>query len=264
MENNIRVFRNWSLFVICGSLLALLWLFAASGASGEVNASVDLKGTYEDNIIGSAADIGKDGDYYSALTASLGGYHGIGANTYLFLKGDAGGYLYSKYTDLNATVVGINGGVYKDFTDRVAAQLTLKGKKKEFKDSRRSSVAYGGSLEVKEQVSPEFWLKQGYEFEKNDADDALFTYRGHFFGAWAGYMVFPKTTLTGGYSYLSLKYEEPSNFRDEFHTVSFGVSMELLKKVHLYGNYSRQFINSSVSEKGRTNNIYTLGLLYGF
>jgi len=264
MEKNIRVFRGWSLFCIFASLAVFVWLIAASRASGEVNASIDLKGAYEDNITGSAADVGKGGDFYSVLNASLGGYYGIGANTYLFLKGDAGGYLYSKYTDLNAIVVGINGGVYKDFTARVAAQLMLKGKRKEFKDSRRDSVAYGGSIEVKEQISPRFWLKQAYEFEENDADNALFTYRGHSLGAWAGYMVFPKTTLTGGYSFLSLEYDEPSNFRNEFHTVSVGISREVIKKVSLYGNYYRQFINSSASEKGRANNIFFIGLLYSY
>lgn len=264
MERSIRVFRDWSLFCIFASLAVFVWLIAASRASGEVNASIDLKGVYEDNITGSAADVGKGGDFYSVINASLGGDYGIGAKTYLFFKGDAGGYLYSKYTALNAIVVGINGGVYKDFTDRLAVQLTLKGKKKEFKDSRRSSVSYGGSIEAKEQISPRFWLKQGYEFEKNDADNALFTYRGHFLGAWAGYMVFPKTTLTGGYSYLSLKYEEPSDFRNEFHTVSVGISREVMKKINLYGNYYRQFISSSASEKSRANNIFSVGIGYTF
>lgn len=266
MERNIRAFGDWSLLCIFFSFALLTWLVAASGASAEVNASIDLKGVYEDNITStsSAADIDKRGDFYSVLSASLGGYYGIGSNTYLLLKGDADGYLYGKYTDLNALVVGIDVGVYKDITDRLALQLTLKGKKKEFKDSRRSSFSYGGSIEMKGQISPRFWLKQGYEFEKNDADDALFTYGGHFVGAWAGYMVFPKTTLTGGYSYLSLKYDEPSGFRNEFHTVSIGASREVAKKVSLYGNYYRQFINSSASEKGRTNNIFSVGVSYSF
>lgn len=266
MERNSRVWPDWFLCAIWSSLVVFVVLIAAAGASAEVNASIDLKGVYEDNITAasSAADIDKRGDFYSVLSASLGGYYGISANTYLVLKGDAGGYLYSKYTDLNAAVIGINGGIYRDVTDRVAIQLTLKGKRKEFKDSRRSSVSYGGSIEVKEQVSPRFWLKQGYEFEKNDADNALFTYRGHFLGAWAGYMVFPKTTVTGGYSYLSLKYDEPSNFTGEFHTVSVGISREVMKKAHLYGNYYRQFINSSASEKGRANNIFSVGVGYSF
>lgn len=264
MKKYNRFFRNRSLFVICFSLAALLWLIAASGASGEVYSIVELKGVYEDNITGSAVDIGKGGDYYSALTASLGRYHGIGSNTYLFLKASADGYIYSKYTDLNSIVVGINGGIYKDFTDRVAAQITLKGKKNEFKDSRRSGVAYGASVEIKEQVSPRFWLKQEYEFEKNDADEALFTYRGHFLGVWAGYIVFPKTSLTGGYSFLSINYREPSNFKDEIHTVSFDISRDFLKKMIIHGNYSRQFINSSASDKGPTNNIFSIGVSYGF
>ncbi len=263
MKRKKRVIKDWSLICIFFSFMVFTRFVDVSSASAEVNAAIDLKGVYEDNITGSAADVVKGGDFYSLLNAAVGGYYGIGSDTYLLLKGEAGGYLYSKYTDLNAVVVGINGGVYKDLTDRLAVQLTLKGKKKEFKDSRRSSLSFGGSIEVKEQISPRFWLKQGYEFEKNDADNALFTYRGHFLGAWAGYTVFPKTSLTGGYSYLSLKYDEPSNFRDEFHTVSIGISREILKKVHLYGNYYRQFINSSASEKGRANNIFSVGVSYG-
>ena len=48
----------------------------------------------------------------------------------------------AEYDDLNATIVGISAGMYKELGDVLSAQMALKGKLKEFKGEPRDSNAF--------------------------------------------------------------------------------------------------------------------------
>lgn len=220
--------------------------------------------TYEDNINGSPSDADKEGDFYTTLFASLGGYTRVVEGTYLFLRGDAATSVYGKYNDLNVTIGGISAGVYKSFNDMLSAQLSLKGKIKTFKDEPRDSRALGGAIELKQQVTPTLWIKEGYEYERNNADSDLFGYKGHLAGVWSGYLIDPKTMLNLGYSYLSRKYDDATGFRTTSHTISAGLVRELAKRVYATIGYDRQINDSNVSGSDHNNNIYTIGVTYSF
>ncbi|MCL5236373.1 MAG: hypothetical protein M1353_00805 [Nitrospirae bacterium] len=250
--------------VMCLFIVLVSGLVVASKASGGVILDAGIRETYEDNLNGSPADADKKGDFYTTVSASAGGYTEVVDGTYLFLRGDAATYLYSKYNDLNATLGGISAGVYKELGDVFSAQLALKGKLKNFKGTLRDSSAYGGTFELKQQISPDFWIKEGYEYEKNDADSRLFSYNGHSVGVWSGYLITPKTMFNLGYSYLTRKYEDAFGFRTKSHTISAGIVRELVKKVYVNLGYDRQFNDSNVANTDYKNNIYTLGVTYSF
>ena len=223
-----------------------------------------LKGVYEDNIIGSAADVGKKGDFYTVLSASLGGNKRIGEGTFLFLRANAEGDLYKRYSDLNSAIVGMNGGVFKEFNRVFSATGSLTIKRENFEDSQRSSNAYGGLLNLRQQVHPSLWIKEGYEFEKNKACSSIFSYEAHFLWVGMGYSILPKTTATLGYSYLQRTYEEPAGFRNIFHSLSLGLTREIAEKVSVYGNYDRQYVSSNHHAATTINNVYSLGLSYSY
>lgn len=233
-------------------------------ASGELIFDVGVKETYEDNISGSPSDANKKGDFYTTVSAAVGGYTEVADGTYLFLRGDAANYLYSKYDDLNATIAGISAGMYKELGDVLSAQIALKGKLKEFKGEPRDSNAFGGTFELKQKITSKFWIKEGYEYEKNNADSKLFSYDAHSIGVWSGYLITPKTMLNLGYSYLTRKYEDTGGFKTKSHTISAGVAHEIVKKVYVNVGYDRQFNDSNVSNTDYNNNIYTLGVTYSF
>ncbi|GFP31438.1 DUF2860 family protein, partial [Candidatus Hakubella thermalkaliphila] len=182
----------------------------------------------------------------------------------LFLRGDAAKYLYSKYDDLNATIAGISAGVYKELGDILSAQIALKGKIKEVKGEPRDSNAFGGTFELKQKITRKFWIKEGYEYEKNNADSNLCSYDAHSIGVWSGYMITSETMLNLGYSYLTRKYEDPGGFKTKSHTISAGVAHKIVKKVYVNAGYGRQFNDSNVSNTDHNNNIYTLGVTFSF
>ncbi|MCL5022421.1 MAG: hypothetical protein M1497_03480 [Nitrospirae bacterium] len=225
---------------------------------------IDFRGVYEDNITASAADIGRKGDFYTILSASGGGYTEVGQGTYLFIRGDAAGYLYRKNSDLNAVIIGARAGIHRKFSDVVSAEVALGGARKEYKETGRSSSALGGSFEVRQQLTSRFWIKEGYAYENNNASSDIFSYQGHLLGLWTGYLVAPKTMINLGYSYLYRKYEEPADFRNRFHTISAAIAREVARKVYAYAGYSRQYNGSNIPDTANTNNIYTLGISYSY
>lgn len=238
-------------------------ILSVSECGARLLLDIDVRGVYEDNITGSSADIDKRGDYYSIMSASVGGYEGVGKGTFLFLRGDAAGYLYKKYTDLNSAIIGVSAGAYKEFSDFLSGEATLRVRRKEYKETGRSSNAFSGVFELKQRVLTKLWIKEGYEFEKNVAGADIFSYEGHLFGVWSGYSISPGTMVSVGYSYLIREYEEPSGFRNSLHTGSLAFTVELLHKVYLNAGYYRQHISSDI-HGSHTNNIYTLGILYSY
>ena len=260
-KHTIRWHQNISIGIMVSMVSSLLFV---SVASGGLLMDSGLKGVYESNITGSASDIGKNGDYYTVLSASLGGYKGIGGDTFVFLRANGEGYLYKRYSDLDAAIIGMSGGVYKEFNNILSATGTLSIKRENFKDSERNSTAYGGAINLKQQVYPRLWIKEGYEFEKNKAEFDIFSYDAHLFGIWTGYSILLKTTATLGYSYLHRTYEEPAGYRNIFHTFSLGLTREIARKVAITGSYDRQYISSNLPAANHIDNIFALGLSYSY
>lgn len=225
---------------------------------------IGVKRVYEDNITGSAADLDKQGDFYTMMSASVGMSERAGEGIFLFLRGDATGYLYDKYKDLNATIIGVSMGAYREFGGLFAGEAALGFKRKEYREAGRSGYAFSGNLEFKQQVLPKLRIKEGYEFEKNIASSDIFSYEGHLLGVWSGYSVSPETMVSIGYSYLVRTYEDPPGFRNVFNTVSLGITRELLKKLYLSAVYYRQYNISDIHDTAHANNIYTLGILYSY
>jgi predicted porin len=208
--------------------------------------------------------VDKKGDYYTLLTAALGGYKEIHKDVYLFLRGEAAGYLFSKFSDLNSVMGGISPGIYAKWGEQFALQAKLNGRIKNFNDSQRNSRSYGGTLELKQQIIPLISLKEGYEYEDNKADSNLFTYKSHAFGIWSEYQFSPKTMFNVGYNYTTRTFDDSLNSNFNYHTFSVGVTQELIKKVYLNAGYGYQLINTNVSNTTTNNHIVSVGLSYSF
>ncbi len=88
-------------------------------------------------------------DYYSLLTAALGGYTEIQKDVYLFLRRDGTGYIYNKFTDLNAVIGGISPGIYTKCGNEFSLQAKLNRRIKNFNGSQGNSRSLGETLELK-------------------------------------------------------------------------------------------------------------------
>lgn len=240
---------------------------ATGGASGGMMAAAGPGGMGSGNnrYLGSGSGSTQSpGDYSATLYAEAGGYRDVTNDTSLYAKGFAERRSYNTYTDLNATVVGVNVGVNTYFTDIISARAAVIGKLKRFGDSERDSTAYSGTLALKEKLTTSFWLREFGEYEKNRADIPAFSYTGMKVGAEAGYSLFRETILTAGYSYLDQTFDEPADAELKTRTVFATAEQTLGKHWALAGEYDLQASRESVTETSTTNNVFSLALRYSY
>ncbi len=117
---------------------------------------------------------------------------------------------------------------------------------------------------LKERFSPTFWLKENYDYEQNHADSPYYTYTGNAVSIWAGFLVTAKTTFLLGYSYLIRDYDQPSGFKETANTPSLGLEQKISEKWFLSAQYSHQISDSNVAGTSMTDNIYSIGVRYGY
>ena len=243
-------------------VLSILYINSPSWAGPTLD--VGVRGTYEDNINGSTTDANKEGDYSTTVSAAIGGYtEVVSRTTYLFLKGGGDRSYYNKYPQLDATVGYLSAGVYHRMGDVLSMQITAKGRDKDFEGTTRDSTSYGGAFELKQQLTSSFWIKEGFEYEKNDAKSDSLDYKGQSAGIWAGIRATPNTFLGIGYSYLLRKYEL-TNFESTSRTISGSIAWKMVSKIYANAGYDRQINDSDAPGTKYYNNIHTVGLSYSY
>ncbi len=278
-------------------------LVVAPAAHSEIFYDVSTKGTYEDNVNGLLSDrrggyagmynynsmgggtmmmygtmgqMGQMGgpsqssgtqsksDTSLNVYADLGGSTAISSDAALFLIGSAQHTSYSSFTQLNYTIGGLSAGIYHEFGDVLSGKLAINGFIKRYGDSLRDSSAYGATASLKERFSPTFWLKENYDYEQNNADSPYYTYTGNAVSIWAGFLVTAKTTFLLGYSYLIRDYDQPSGFKETANTPSLGLEQQISEKWFFSAQYSHQISDSNVAGTSMTDNIYSIGVRYGY
>ena len=283
-------------------ILASLSLAITSAAEAGIFYDIELKGTYETNVVGLLSDnrggssgmsasagpgmsnamggnpnMGGHGSNYTGsssstsnsdtsidLSADLGNSWSVADDTNVFLAGSAERANYSSFTEFNATIGGLSAGVQKGFGNSILARFAVNGAVKRYGDSQRDSSAYGAVLKVKEQLGPSFWLREGYAYEKNSADSALFSYNGNGVNIWAGFLVAPQTTVLAGYNYLVRDFDEPVGFKITAQTLSLGLEQGFTKNWFLDAQYDHQASDSNEAGTSATDNVLSLGLRYSY
>ena len=277
-----------------------MYLGLAPDAGAGIYYNVEIKGTFEDNVIGLLSDKrggtagittapgsgmmsamtmttmgGQTPQYVGSssqsnsdtslnLFANLGTSMRIAQDTLLFLAGSVQHTSYSSFTQFDSTIGGLNTGINMGLGDITVARLAIYGAIKNYNDSQRNSSAYGANLSLKERLSPSFWLKESYEYEKNNASSAFFTYQGNAASIWAGYVVAPRASVLLGYNYLVRNFDQPSDFKVTAQTLSLGLEWELMKRWFLGAQYDHQISDPNVPGTNTTDNIYSIGLRYSY
>ncbi len=292
-----KVFLSGSLIII----VVLLCLVVPSRVfAGGLILGAELRFTYEDNVVGLLSDqqqgagggggnmtsmryMGRPGppgdppylgsgsgtnkspaDFYATISAEAGGYTDLGKDASVFAKGFANHASYNTFTDLDATIGGVNTGVVVSLSSSVTALASVIGKVKSFGDSQRNSTSYGGTLSLKEKLLPSFWLREYGEYENNNASSAFFSYSGAKGGIVAGYNPFQKTFLSAGYSYLEQKFDEPSGFRLSTSTFSLNAEQSIVKAWSVGAEYDLQLSRENITGASTTDNIFSLALKYSY
>jgi len=212
----------------------------------------------------SGSGSGQSGDFSATVSAEGGGYRDVGSDVALFAKAFAGHTSYDTFTDLDATIGGVSTGISASLSDAVLARVAVLGEVKRFGDSQRDSTAYKGNLSLKEKLTPTFWLREFGGYEKNHADNDVFSYTGTTLGAGAGYALTTTTLATLGYSYLVRKFEEPSGAEITTNTVYLGAEHSFAKSWSVAAEYDLQHSRENITGSSTTDNIFSVALRYSY
>jgi len=285
--------------IICFALF--LYLYSAPAAQAGIYYDAEIKGTYEDNVVGLLSDkrggtagitttasnpgmmsamsmtgmgghtppyVGSstqsNSDTSISLFADLGSFTRIAEDTLWFVTGSAQHTWYSYYTEFDSTIGGLSTGIDQGLGNITTARFAINGAIKRYNDSQRNSSAYGANISLKERLNNAFWLRESYDYEKNDATSAFFTYQGNAASIWAGYLVAPRTAVLFGYNYLVRNYDEPSGFKVTAQTFSLGLDWKIVKEWFFDAHYDHQVSDSNVPGTNSTDNIYSIGLRYSY
>jgi hypothetical protein len=241
---------------------------AGAGTTGVVMATVPGiggKGSGKSRYTGSGSDSTQSpGDFSATLSAEAGGYGDVGMHSAVFAKGFATHRSYNTYTDLDATIGGVGTGIITNLSDNVSSRVVVLAKVKRFGDSARDSNAYGGSLSLKEKLTPLFWLREFGELEKNNADQSVFSYTGSTIGIGAGYAFAGDALATVGYSYLAQKFDDPSVGEMRTHTAFLSAVRVLTRNWAVGAEYDLQISKINATGTSTTNNIFSLAVKYSY
>lgn len=203
-------------------------------------------------------------DYSTTISAEAGWFTALGASSTIFVKGFALYQAYGTYTFLDTTQGGVSAGIGMDVTKSILLNVSAFGAVKQFDDTQRNSSAYGGSLTLKENLTPSFWFRQLVDYELNNADNALFSYSGITGGLGLGYGFSTKTQLALGYNFLVREFDEPSSQVMRTGTAYLGIDQSLGRNWTVSVEYDNQESTDSVTGMTMTNNIYSLAVRYDY
>lgn len=223
-----------------------------------------MGGPNKNRYNGSGSGSTQSGDFYATLSAGAGGYQDVGSNASLFAKAFAEHTSYDTFTDLDATIGGVNTGISASLSNAVIARVAVLGEVKRFGDSQRDSTAYAGNLSLKEKLTPSFWLREYGGYEKNHADNDFFSYTGTTIGIGAGYAITRMTLATFGYSHLTRKFDEPSGAEIKTNTFYAGAEHSFTKSWAFAGEYDLQLSRENVTGSSTTDNIFSVALRYTY
>ncbi len=221
-------------------------------------------GPNKNRYTGSGSGSTQTGDSSVIVSADAGGYRDVGSDVSLFAKAFAEHTSYDTFTDLDATIGGVSTGIIASLSDAVLARVAVLGEVKRFGDSQRDSTAYKGNLSLKEKLTSSFWIREFGEYEKNHADNDVFSYTGTAIGVGAGYALTKTTLATLGYSYLVRKFVEPPGAEITTNAVYVGAEHSFAKSWSVAAEYDLQHSRENITGSSTTDNIFSVALRYSY
>jgi hypothetical protein len=249
-----------SAVVLAGALVTL-----ACPAPAEVNLNAGARLSVDNNVNGSPDSPTKSNqrsDGYLSLNASAVYFTPLDAAKTRYFIGQAGAVsaFYNKFNNLDSSMLAASAGLYQQLSPTWSGQFTGRGFKRETEQSARDSDGFGGTLEIKKQLSQTVWIKGVADYEDNSADLRSFSYTGETYGAYLGYLPFKDTFLNVGYSHNSRDFESTLSFRSTTQTVFAEVAQRLAKNWYLNGGYAYLDNDSNISGTAYTNHIFSAGV----
>jgi hypothetical protein len=250
--------------VMAGALAAL-----AGPARAEVTFNAGAKLSYDNNVNGSPdtpTKANQKSDNYLSLNASAVYFTPLDSAQTSYFIGQIGAFssAYNKFDNLDSSMLVASAGIYQQLSPTWSGQVTGRSFTRDTKQTERDSNGFGGTLEIKNQLSQTVWVKGIADYEDSKANFGTFSYTGETYGVNLGYLPLKDTFVVLGYSHATRDFKTTVPFRTTAQTLFADVTQRLAKNWYLNGGYAYLKNDSNIAGTAYTNHIVSVGLNFSY
>ena len=250
--------------ILAGVLAAL-----AGPAQAEVTLNAGARLSHDNNVNGSPdtpTKANQRSDSYLTLNASAVYFTPLDAGQTRYFIGQVGASssAYNTYSNLDSSMLVASAGLWQQLSPTWTGQVTGRGFTRNTKQTDRDSNGFGGTLEIKNQLSQTVWVKGVADYEDSKANLGMFSYTGETYGVNLGYLPLQDTFVNLGYSHTRRDFKSATPFISKSQTLFVEVSQRIAKNWYLNGGYAYGRNDSNIVGTAYTNNVFSLGLSFSY
>lgn len=236
-------------------------------AEATFNAGARL--SHDNNVNGSPdtpSKANQRSDNYLTLSASAVYFTPLDAaqTTYFIGQIGASSSAYNRFHNLNSSMGVASAGLWRQLSATWSGQVTGRGFIRETRQTERDANGYGGTLEIKNQLSPTVWIKGVADYEDSKANVGAYSYAGETYGVNLGYLPLADTFINVGYSHATRDYKSAAPFVSTSKTLFAEVTQRMAKNWYVNGGYAYGRNDSNVAGTAYTNHIVSVGLNFSY
>lgn len=250
--------------IVAGALTLLV-----GSAHAEVTLNAGARLSHDNNVNGSPdtpTKANQRGDNYLSLNASAVYFTPLDAAKTRYFIGQVGAMssAYNAFTSLNNSGLVATAGLYQQLSSTWSGQVTGRGFTRYTRQTERDSDGYGGTLELKKQLSQTVWVKAVADYEDSKANLTTYSYTGNTWGVNLGYLPLQDTFVNLGYSHNKRDFKSAAPFNSTSKTLFVEVSQRLAKNWFLNGGYAYGDNNSNYAGTAYTNHVVSVGVSFSY
>lgn len=231
----------------------------------EVSLNAGVRFSQDNNVNGSPdtpSKANQRSDTSQNLNASVVYFTPLDEAKTRYFIGQAGAMAssYNTYNNLDGSMLIASAGLYQQLNPSWSGQFMARGFSRYTKQPTRDSGGYGGTLEIKKQLTQSIWIKGVADYESNRANLSAYSYTGNTWGLNLGYMPLENTFLTAGFSHNNRDFKTAAPFRTATQTLFVEVSQRLTKNWYLNGGYASMKNDSNYAGTAYTNHVLSAGV----
>lgn len=255
--------------LISSSICAAVLVAVPTWAKADISFNAGAKMSRDNNVNGSPDTPTKAnqlGDNYLSLNTSAVYFTPLDIAQTRYFIGQAGAFssAYNKFGNLNSSMLVASAGLWQQLSPTWSGQVTGRSFTRATKQSDRDSSGFGGTLEIKNQLSPTFWVKGVADYEDSKANLGTFSYTGKTYGVNVGYLPREATFFNLGYSHAVRDFKSFAPFRATTQTLFADASQQLAKNWYLNLGYAFGRNDSNVAGTAYTNHTLSAGISFSY